>query len=62
MFAAGAALFFGGRHFARRFSSPESTFMPATIVSARGIASYLFTVMSWGGALLAVLGVLLFFD
>ncbi|MFH1724187.1 MAG: hypothetical protein ABII00_06135 [Elusimicrobiota bacterium] len=62
MVAVGAGLFFGGRHFARKFSSPEATFMPATFVTARGIASYLFTVISWAGALLAAIGVIFFFE
>ncbi|MDO8806000.1 MAG: hypothetical protein Q7R35_16405 [Elusimicrobiota bacterium] len=62
MAAAGAGLFFAGRYFAKKFSSEEPTFIPATMVTARGIASYVSTVASWAGALLAAVCVFLFFS
>lgn len=53
MAAVGAGLFFAGRHFAGKFASDQPTFIPATMVTARGFASYAATVLSWAGALLA---------
>ena len=61
MAAAGAGFFFGGRHFARKFSSNEPTFIPATLVTARGIASYASTVISWTGALMAAICIFILF-
>lgn len=51
--AAGTGLFFAGRYFAAKFSSDEPSFIPATMVTARGFASYAATVASWAGLVLA---------
>ncbi len=51
--AAGTVLFFAGRYFAEKFSSDEPGFIPATMVTARGAASYIASVVSWAGLVLA---------
>lgn len=63
MAAAGVGLFFTGRHFAKKFCSEEEFFfLPATFLTARGIASYVATVISWVGILSAVMLLYIFFS
>jgi len=62
MAAGGAGVFFAGRHFAKKFSSDEPAFIPANMVTARGMAAYASTVASWAGALLAAVCLFLFFS
>ena len=62
MAATGAVVFFAGRHFARKFSSDEPSFIPATMVTARGIASYAATLASWAGILITIVCVFLLFS
>ncbi|MDD2806559.1 MAG: hypothetical protein PHV33_13490 [Elusimicrobiales bacterium] len=62
MAAVGAGLFFGGRHFAKKFASDQPTFIPAAMVTARGVASYVSTVAAWAGLALACVCLFLLFD
>ena len=62
MAAVGAGLFFGGRHFAKHLSGGEPSFIPATMVTARGLAAYAATLASWAGALLAAVCLFLIFS
>lgn len=57
--AAGAALFGAGRHFALRLARGEEAFLPASLVSWRGAASYALTLLSWSGAALSAAALLL---
>ena len=54
MAAVGVALFFAGRIFAKKISSEKNSFIPASMITVRGIAAYFSVVVSWAGAMLAV--------
>ncbi len=56
----GVVLFFTGRISAKKLSSEGSTFMPASIITVRGIAVYFSILVSWFGAMLAVACMLVF--
>jgi hypothetical protein len=55
MAALGAGAFFAGRHFAEKLSLNQPGFMPATLLTVRGIAAYLCTLASWTGAMIAAM-------
>lgn len=62
MAAVGGALFFTGRIFAKKISSEKTSFLPASMITVRGIAAYFSVVVSWAGALLFVACMFIFFS
>jgi hypothetical protein len=61
MASVGIVIFFTGRMCAKKFYAEGSHLMPASMITARGIAAYLCTLASWAGALLTVVCMLLLF-
>jgi len=62
MAVTGAVVFIAGRILFKKLSSQKPSLIPAFILSAREIAAYFSVVVSWGGALLAVVCIFLFFS
>ena len=60
--AVGIALFFTGRIFAKKLSAERTTFMPASIITVRGLAAYFSTLVSCTGLLLAAICLFLLFN
>jgi hypothetical protein len=58
----GTAFFIAGRILSKKLSSQGSSFVPAFILTARGIAAYFSVVVSWGGTLLPAVCIFLLFS
>ncbi len=55
MAVAGVVLFYAGRRITRKLALEKNLSpMPATILSARGIAIAVATIIAWAGAILAM--------